>query len=116
MSPKKTQISPHKHTEIYYDTNIQYTTDADSSLPLDSLGIKRVEGIIGALLYYAQYVENKLIMTLSAICSHQASATAFNSASIDQLVEYIDTYPKYGIAYRSIIMILAGHSDTSLLK
>ena len=51
--PKKPQTSPHQHTPIKYGTKQQFTKEADTSLALDDSGVKRVQGIVGALLYFA---------------------------------------------------------------
>ena len=41
--------------------------EAESIPHLDLLVIKKVLGIVGALLYYAQVVDNNMLVTLSAI-------------------------------------------------
>ena len=60
---------------MIYDAKEQLAPEDDTTPPLDSQGKKRVQGIVGALLYYAQAVDNKLLVGLSAIGSQQASAT-----------------------------------------
>ena len=96
-NPKKTQLSPHKHREVIYGAKEQLAPEDETTPPLDSQGTKRVQGIIGALLYYAQAVDNKLLVGLSAIGSQQASATQRTNESIDQILDYCATYPSYGI-------------------
>ena len=51
--PKKPQLSPHKHREVIYGAKEQLAPEDDTTPPLDSQGTKRVQGIVGALLYYA---------------------------------------------------------------
>ena len=63
--------------------------EANSSLPLLKLGIKRIQGIVGSLLHYARDVNNNLIMALRAIDYQQASATERTSVAIDQLLNYV---------------------------
>ena len=65
--PKKLQLSPHNHREISYGNKDQLVPEEDTSPTLDSQGTKRVQGIVGALLYYARAVDNKLLVGLSAI-------------------------------------------------
>ncbi len=89
--------------------------DTDTSAPLDDAGVKRIQGIIGALLYYARAVDNKLLATLSAISSQQAHATANTAKAVHQLLDYVTTYPSDGITYRASSMVLAAHSDASFL-
>ncbi len=54
--------------------------------------------IIGALLYYAHAVDNKLLATLSTLSSQQVTTKATNNA-INQLLDYLATYPVDGTTY-----------------
>ena len=65
--PKKPQLSPYKHREVIYGAKEKLAPEDDTTPPLDSQDTKRVQGIVGALLYYAQAVDNKLIFSLSTI-------------------------------------------------
>ena len=78
---------------------------------MDIQGTKRVQGIVGALLYYDQAVDNKLLVSLSAIGSQQAAATQCTNEAINQILNYCATYPVDGILYRSSDMVLCAHSD-----
>ena len=113
--PKKPQHAPHKHREIVYGAKEQLVPDDDNSPPLDDTGVKRVQGIVGSLLYYARAVDNKLLATLSAISSQQAKATENTARAVNQLLDYVATYPSDGITFRASNMILAAHSDASYL-
>ena len=66
---------------------------------------------MGELLCIGRAVNNKLLVSLSVIGSQQASATEDTNKVICQLLDYCATYLDDGILYRSINMILAGHSD-----
>ena len=73
--PIKPEHSPHTHREIIYGAKEQYAhNDIDTSPPLDAAGIKWCQGVIGALLYYARAVDNKLLMTLSTIAAVQSAS------------------------------------------
>ena len=85
--------------------------EEDTSPKLNNDGIKCVQDIVGALLYYAQAVHNRLLVDLSAIGAQQAAATEQTAATIDQILYYVATYPNYGINYQASDMILAAHSD-----
>ena len=87
-SPKKPQLSPHKHREVIYGAKEQLTPEDDTTPPLDSQGTKRVQGIVGSLLYYAQSVDNKLLVGLSAIESQQAAATQRANEAINKILDY----------------------------
>ena len=113
--PRKPQHSPHAHREIVYGAKEQLLPDADTSPPLTAAGVKRIQGIVGSLLYYARAVDNKLLATLSAISSQQAHATENTAKAVTQLLDYVATYPSDGITYRASNMVLAAHSDASYL-
>ena len=110
-APKKPQLSPHRCREIKYGSKFQHAHEEDTSTPLDHSGIRRVQQIVGALLWVGRAVNNKLHVALSAIGSQQASATESKNDAIHQLLDYCATYPDDGIIYRSSDMILAAHSD-----
>ena len=96
------------HTQ---ETETQLSPEDDPTPPLDSQGTKRAQSIVGALLYYAQAVDNKLLVGLSAIGSQQASSTQRTNEAIDQILDYCATYPSDGILYRSSDMVLCAHYD-----
>ena len=57
----------------------------DTSPPLNEKGIKRIQGIVGVLLYVVRAVNNKLLVELSEITAQQAAATDNTAAAIKQL-------------------------------
>ena len=75
-----------------------------------------MQGIIGSLLYYARAVDNKLLMTLGALAVQQMAATVNARTAINQLIDYVVTYPTDGTTYFTSNMILAAHSDASFLS
>ena len=70
----------------------------------------------GSLLYYAQSMDNKLMMTLSAIGPHQAAATENTLAEVNKLLNNVTGHPSDTITYPASNMILAAHSDASFLS
>ena len=62
MNPKKLQYSPHKHRPIDYGVTKQLVRPTDTSSLLNAKGIKRIQGIMGVLLYVGRAVNNKLLM------------------------------------------------------
>ena len=109
--PKKPQLPPHKHLKVIYGAKEKLAPEYDTSPPLDIQGTKRVQGIVGSLLYYARSVDNKLLVGHRAIRSQQASVTQHKNEAIDQILDYCATYPSDGILYRSSNMFLCAHSD-----
>ena len=73
-------MSPHKHLYIDYGATQKLVQPTDTSQPLNEKGIKRIQGIVGALLYVGRAVNNKLLVALSAIEDQQAAATEDTTA------------------------------------
>ena len=88
----------------------------NTSPPLNEKGIKRVQVIVEALIYVGRAVNNKLLAALSAIGAQQASATEETAAAIEQLLDYVATYPNDGILFIKSDMILAAHADEGFLN
>ena len=102
--------------EIQYGATAQYITAPNTSPPLDNGGIKWVQGIMEALLYYAWAINNKLLVALSELGSQQATTTEATCMAIAQLLDSVATYPNDGIIYRASSMVLAAHSDAAYLN
>ena len=110
--PKKPQLSPHKCKTVNYSGRMQMALEADASKPIDDKRIRRVQQVVGALLWVGRAVNNKLLFALSAVGPQQESATEEMNKAIIQILEYCATYPDDGIFYQARNMILAGHYDS----
>ena len=106
------QLTLHKHHQIKYGAKQQLSPADDTSPAINAAGFKSIHAIIGALLYYALTVDNKLLVSLSDIGAQQAAATKDTSDTIKQLLYFVATYPNDGIVYRARNMVLAAHSNT----
>jgi hypothetical protein len=105
--PTKRQLSPHKNCEIVFGKTTQLTHVNPYSPPLSTEGVKRNQGIIGALLYYALAVDkNKLLASLSILTSQQTTATEAINVAMNQLLDYLATYPDDGTTYCASDMII----------
>lgn len=78
--------------------------------------IKRIQKIIGSLLYYARAVDSTILMTVNYIASQQSKATQATETKINQLLNYVATHPNASITYRKSDMKLVVHSDASYLS
>ena len=116
MTPKKPQYSPQKHRPIDYASTEQIVQPIDNSPTLNDKGIKRVQGIVGDLIYVRRAVNNKLLVSLSEIGAQQAAETEETAAAIEKLLDYVATYPDDGIIFRKSDMILATHTDACFLN
>jgi hypothetical protein len=82
------------------------------SPPLSTEGVKRIQGIIGTLLYYAHAVDIKLVATLSTLSSQQATATEATNVAMNQLLDFLAMYPDNGTTYCASNMVLYAHTNT----
>ena len=108
---EKTQLSPHRCKPISYGSKVQMAPEEDTTKPLNEAGVRRVQQIVGALLWIRRAVNNKLLVALSVIVCQHASATEATNMAIHQLLGYCATYPDDGILYRASDMVLAGRAD-----
>ena len=57
LRPSKSQLSLHKHREVTYGAKEQLALEEDKSPPLNKESIKRIQVIVGSLLYYARALD-----------------------------------------------------------
>ena len=65
--PAKPKYSPHNSKDIKYGSSVQISSEEDTSSQLDKYGLTRVQMVVGTLLWIGRAVNNKLLVTLSAI-------------------------------------------------
>ena len=114
--PKHYQLTPNKHIEIKYKSKQQLRPEYDTSPGIDAAGVKKIQDIIGALLYYAHTVNNKLLVRLRTIGVQQAAATEYTANVIKQLLDYVDTYLNDGIVYCTNNMVPVAQFDAGFNK
>ena len=86
-TPHKPQLSSQKCREVKYGSKTQLAPEEDTSKPLNDAGIRRVKKNVGALLCIGRAVKNKILVSLSAIGSQQASATEDTNKETHQLLD-----------------------------
>ena len=74
-APTKPQHAPYKWTAPNYGASVQYADPEDTSKPLDKHGTKRLQEVIGTLLFYARAVDNTMLTALGTIASAQSAGT-----------------------------------------
>ena len=107
----KKKLPRYQHHEVVYSTKQQLASKKDTSPHIDEAGIKRVQRIVGSILYYARAVNNKLLVALSTIRYQQAEATANTATAVHQLLNYVATYPTDSIVFCASAMALVVHAD-----
>ncbi len=114
--PKDPQLLPFIATLIAYGQKTQYIPDKNTLASLLPECIKRIQKVIRSLLYYAQAVNNKLLVALNAINARQAKATIHTEQLVEMLLNHIVTYPNGGIVYRASDMVLCAHGRCRIPK
>ena len=61
-------------------------------------------------------VNKKLLVDLNAIGAQQLAATEERASAIEQLLDYVSTYPDDDILFRNSDTILAAHTDAGFLN
>ena len=116
IMPKKLQRCPYSPEPKRFGTEAQAPLPPDSSPKLDAKGIKRVQQIVGSILYYARAVDMTVLMALSSIAVEQTTATEKTMERCTQLLDYLAGQPEAIIRFHASDMILNIHSDASYLS
>jgi len=113
--PKRPEHSPHAWQRPVYGATVQYAPAPDHTTALDAADGKRVQEVIGVLLYYARAIDPTLLVALSTLATQQAHGTQATMAALTQLRTYCATHPDAVIRYHASDMVLWTHSDASYL-
>jgi hypothetical protein len=113
--PTRPQHAPHGWQKPQYGAKTQYAPYADTSPALDAADTKRVQEILGTLLYYARAVDSTMLTAIGSIAMQQASATQATMQAITQLLNYCATHPEATVRYIASDMVLHIESDASYL-
>ena len=85
----------------------------DIFLPLNDEQMKRIQRIVGALLYYAIAQDNTYLPAVCDIAREQKHATERTLEKVDRLLAYAAKYPNNILEYKKSDMILRVYSDGS---
>jgi hypothetical protein len=115
-TPSRPQYSPHKHNAPQYGTKVQLTDPQDTTPRLNAADTKRIQQIVGTLLYYARAVDGTALVALSSLSSQQSKATEATQTAVHQLLDYFATLPNAILKFSASDMILKIHSDAGYLN
>ena len=115
-TPTTPQHSPHTWVAPNYGAKVQYTTPEDTTLALDKHGIKRLQEVIGTLLYSARAVDNTMLVALGTLAAAQTQGTDQTMDALIRLLDYAATHPDAAIRFHKSAMVLYAHSDASYLS
>jgi hypothetical protein len=92
------------------------TDTPDQTNCLLTEGIKRIQQIVGTMLYYARAVDNTMLVTLGSLASHQSTATELTNKDVTQFLDYCATHPLAILRFHASDMRLKIHSDAGYLN
>jgi hypothetical protein len=98
-----------------FRTEAQAPLLADTTPKLDAKGIKRVQKIVGIILYYARAVNMTVLMALSSIFVEQTKATEQTMEKFTQLFDYLAGHADAKSCFHASDMIMNIHLDASYL-
>ena len=108
--PHRQQDAPSPFTQPEYDAKQQMTP-----VPNSSYERKRIQQLVGALLYYARAVNSTMLHALSALAIQVNTATQLTAAHRTHLLDYAACHAQSTLWYVASNMVLYVHSDASYL-
>ena len=114
--PQKLQACPYSPEPKQSGTEAQAPLPANTTPKLDAKGIKRVQQIMGSILYYARAVDMTVLMALSSIAVEQTKATEQTMQKCTQLLDYLAGHADAKVRFHKSDMIMNIHLDASYLS
>ncbi len=116
IKSNKVQHCPYSPDPKQFGSEAQRPLPPDTTPRLDKKGIKRVQQIVGSILYDARAVDMTVLMALSSIAIDQTKATEKTLANCFQLLDYLAHHSTVKVRFYASDMILNIHSDASYLS
>ena len=107
--------SPAVYTPPSYGARCQMTNDDDSP-PLTPAGAKRIQELVGSLLFYARGADVTILPTVNLLASLQSTPTQHVADVADRLQQYCSRYPNNEMVYHACDMTLFIQVDASYLS
>ena len=116
VTASRRQTTPYIPAPKQFGSKAQRPLPADTSPILDKKGIKRVQQIVGSILYYARAVDMTVLMALSSIAIEQTKASERTMERCTQLLDYLSYHSDAKVRFYASDMIMNIHSDASYLS
>ena len=107
--------SPSIYTSPSNGTRTQLANE-DTSPALTHDAAKRIQEIVGSLLFYARGVDPTILPTVNLLASLQSSPTQNVADIADRLLQYCSRYPNNELVYHACDMTLFIQVDASYLS
>jgi hypothetical protein len=114
-NPTRKHDSPAPYQTPTYGAKIQYAPEPDSTPVLDLAETKHIQEVVGSFLYYAQAVDNTMLVPLGDIAAQQNKPTKATMQTVVDFLNYCATHPNAIIRYYASDMCLWIDGDASYL-
>jgi hypothetical protein len=97
--PTRPEHAPYPARAKQDGAKVHITPEQDTSAALSADGRKRIQRVVGSLLYYGRAVDPTMLTATSAIASQQATATDDTNLKLLHLLNYAASHPDASIRY-----------------
>ena len=91
-------------------------SDQDNSPTLNKAGVKRLQEIVGSMLFYARAIDCTMLTAVNHLASLQSNPTQKVMEAAHRLLMYAAAYPRNEIKFMACGMVLHVQSDASYLS
>ena len=114
--PTKPQHSPYHAVPRIYAVGADKPILDDDTRKVDEARVKRVQQVVGGILYFSWAVDLTTLPALISIASEQTNATEKREEKVKRILDFLATKPDVTIWYHKLKIILNIHLDASHLS
>jgi hypothetical protein len=114
--PTQLQRCPFSPEPKQFGSKTQTPLPPDKSPEIDAKGIKRIQKIVGSILYYAHAVDMTVLAALSTIAIKQTKATQQTNDWCIQILDYLASNQDAKVRFLASDIVMNIHSDASYLS
>jgi hypothetical protein len=114
--PTRLQWCPYSPEPKQFGSKAQAPLPPDESPELDAKGIKRIQQIVGSILYYTHAVDMTVLVALGTIAIEQTKATQRTRDQSIQLLDYLESNQDAKVRFHASDMVMNIHLYASYLS
>ena len=108
--------SPSIYTAPIFGSTAPQITPVDSTAPASTADSKKLQRVVGSILYYARAIDHLMLPAVCNLATFQSRPTKQTMCMVDRLLGYASTHLNGTVVIRPSDMILRIHSDASHLS
>ena len=113
--PHKPMNTPHHYNTPAFGAKTQFATPPDSSQLLPPTRKRRIQAVVGSLLYYARAIDSSILPALNEISASQSNPTLATEKKIDHLLSFVQHHKNTKVRFHASNMCLHIDSDAAYL-